>query len=170
MAPDWQKLMDAYKGKKDALVAEVDCTAEGEPLCQENGVQGFPTIKWGSPDDLKDYEGGRSFDDFESFAKENLKPMCGLQNLDLCSDEKKKEIEKFQKMSDEELEKFITEGDDAIAKLEADFQEFVEGLQKQYEDKNKEKDDKTKELKDQGLGLARSIRASKKKANPDKEL
>ena len=40
-----------------ALVADVDCTTEGKPLCEENGVQGFPTIKWGSPDALEDYEG-----------------------------------------------------------------------------------------------------------------
>ena len=46
MAGDWQKLMDDFSGHKTALVAEFDCTAEGnEDFCSEVGVQGFPTIK-----------------------------------------------------------------------------------------------------------------------------
>jgi hypothetical protein len=55
------------------MVADVDCTAEGEPLCQEFGIQGFPTLKWGDPSDLQDYNGGRSYEDLKQFADMNLK-------------------------------------------------------------------------------------------------
>jgi thiol-disulfide isomerase/thioredoxin len=71
--PDWDKLIADFEGSPDKLVADVDCTAEGEPLCTEFGIQGFPTLKWGDPSDLQDYNGGRSYDDLKQFADENLK-------------------------------------------------------------------------------------------------
>ena len=42
------------------MVGDADCTAEGKSLCDSIGVQGFPTIKHGDPNDLQDYKGGRS--------------------------------------------------------------------------------------------------------------
>ena len=56
LAPDWNKLTDAFSGSKTAGVYDVDCTADGKPLCEANGVQGFPTLKWGSPDALEAYD------------------------------------------------------------------------------------------------------------------
>merc|ERR1712157_452428 len=91
--------MDAYADSKTALVADVDCTAEGKPLCDSHGVQGFPTIKWGDPSNLEDYEGGRDFASLEKFAKENLKPMCSPKNIDLCDDEKKEKTQEDIKNS-----------------------------------------------------------------------
>merc|ERR1712085_112426 len=96
--------MKKFADSTTALVGDVDCTAEGKPLCEEHGVQGFPTIKWGDPSALEDYEGGREFEDLETFATENLKPLCSPKNLDLCDAEKKAEIEKFMKMSASDLE------------------------------------------------------------------
>merc|ERR1712216_399551 len=101
------KLIKKYKGHATALVADVDCTAEGKPLCEEHGVQGFPTIKWGDPSALEDYDGGRDFDDLVKFADENLKPLCSPKNLDLCDDEKKKQIEEYMKMSVDDLDSEI---------------------------------------------------------------
>lgn len=40
------------------------------------GVEGFPTIKFGDPANLEDYEGEREFDDLAKFAKDNLGPRC----------------------------------------------------------------------------------------------
>ena len=31
-------------------------------MCTKFGIQGYPTIKYGEPGDLKDYQGGRDFD------------------------------------------------------------------------------------------------------------
>ena len=31
MKPAWDRLMGDFEGKADALVADVDCTAEGKP-------------------------------------------------------------------------------------------------------------------------------------------
>ena len=71
--PDWDKLIADFADSPTQLVADVDCTAEGEALCNDNGVQGFPTLKWGDPSDLQEYNGGRSYDDLKLFADENLK-------------------------------------------------------------------------------------------------
>merc|ERR1712203_642348 len=76
-------------------VADVDCTAGGKDLCEKNDVRGYPSIKYGDPGDLKDYQGGRSFDDLKKFAEENLGPTCGPgENIDLCDAETKAAIEK----------------------------------------------------------------------------
>merc|ERR1719461_1530815 len=92
---------------ENALVADVDCTAAGKPLCDANGVKGFPTLKYGDPSALEDYSGGRAFADLKKFAKENLKPMCSPTNIDLCDDDKKAEITKFTDMPDSELDALI---------------------------------------------------------------
>merc|ERR1719446_306207 len=110
MKPAWDKLMKKYKGHKTALVGDVDCTSDGKPLCEEHGVQGFPTIKWGDPSALEDYDGGRDFEELETFAKENLKPMCSPSNIDLCDADKKAQIEAFMAMSMEDIDKQIEDG------------------------------------------------------------
>ena len=40
----------------------------------------------------------RTFDALKAFADENLKPMCGPNNLDLCDADKKAEISKLMSM------------------------------------------------------------------------
>merc|ERR1711879_1078278 len=102
--PAWDKLIDDFKGSPSSLVADVDCTAEGKELCEKHGVRGYPTIKYGDPGDLKDYSGGRSYEDLKKFADENLGPTCGPDNLDLCDDDVKAKIETFMKMSASRLE------------------------------------------------------------------
>ena len=59
MKPAWDELMAAFEDSPTSLVADVDCTAAGESICSKVGVQGYPTIKYGDPNDLKDYNGGR---------------------------------------------------------------------------------------------------------------
>lgn len=160
MKPDWDKLMGAFEGSETQLIADVDCTADGKPLCDANGVKGFPTLKWGDPSDLQDYQGGRDYDTLEKFAKEKLKPMCSPKNIDLCDDEKKKEIEKFQVMDKSELEALIKEKEDEQAKVEEEFKKLVEGLQKTYTEANEDKDKKLAEIKESGLGLMKAVLAS----------
>jgi hypothetical protein len=160
MKPAWEKLMDEFADSKTALVGDVDCTAAGKPLCDSNGVQGFPTIKWGDPSALEAYEGGRDFDALEKFAKENLKPMCSPSNIDLCDDDKKAEIEKFIAMSGDDLDAAIKEKEKENEDAESEFKTFVEGLQKQYEDAMKKKDDAIAAVKASGLGLMKAVKAN----------
>jgi len=161
MKPAWDKLIKKFADSTSALVADVDCTAEGKPLCEEHGVQGFPTIKWGDPSALEDYEGGRDYDDLESFANENLKPMCSPKNLDLCDADKKAEIEKFMKMSAADLDAEIEKKDAELKEAETTFDEEVQKLQERYEQLEKDKTAKQKEIKESGLGLMKAVKAAK---------
>jgi len=161
MKPAWDKLMKQFEGHASALVGDVDCTADGKPLCEEHGVQGFPTIKWGDPSALEDYEGGRDFDDLKAFAEENLKPMCSPKNLDLCDDAKKTEIEKYMKMSDSDLEAEIEKKEAEAKEAEETFDAEVQKLQEKYEQLEKEKTEKQAAVKASGLGLMKAVKASK---------
>jgi len=161
MAKDWEKLAAEWEGNAVGLVAEVDCTAAGKPLCDANGVKGFPTIKYGDASDLQDYQGGRSFDALSGFAKENLKPVCSLNNIDLCDDEKKAEIKEMQSMSMDELDAKIKEGEDKIKEAETTFDTGLQELQSTYEKLMGDKDAKIAEIKGAGLGLMKAVLASK---------
>jgi len=168
MKPDWDKLMDEFKGSSTGLVADVDCTTEGKSLCEEHGVRGYPSIKWGDPSALEDYEGGRSFEDLQTFAKENLKPVCSPTNLDLCDDEKKKEIGELQALSADDLEKKIEEKKQLIKDAEEAFSTGLKGLQETYEKLQKDKDEGIKQIKDSGLALMQAVAAHL--AKPKEEL
>jgi len=167
MKPAWDKLIAEFKDSKTALIADVDCTAGGESLCSQVGVRGYPTIKYGDPNNLEDYKGGRDFDSLKKFAEENLGPTCGPANMDLCDDAKKAQIEGFMKMSTTDLEAAIKEKTDAMEKLEADFKAFVEGLQKQYSDSSEKKDKDVEEIKNSGLGLMKAVAAHSKAAKTE---
>jgi len=116
MKPDWDKLIDEHKGSTTSLVADVDCTESGKDLCETHGIEGFPTIKYGDPSDLKAYEGGRDFNSLKSFAAENLGPQCGPDYMSLCDDKKKKSIEKYLAMSKEELELKVAKAKEVVEK------------------------------------------------------
>jgi len=166
MKPDWDKLMKAFKDHKSTLIADVDCTAEGKDLCETHGVQGFPTIKYGDPSDLQDYEGGRDFKSLKKFADE-LGPMCSPSNLDACDAAKKKQIEEFMALSDSEIDKRVTEKEGKVKELSENFDKFVEGLQKQYQEADEKKKKDIDAIKAGGLGLLKAVHAHKKKAKSE---
>jgi len=161
MKPDWDKLMKKFEGHATALVGDVDCTADGKPLCEEHGVQGFPTIKWGDPSALEDYEGGRDYAELETFAEENLKPLCSPKNIDLCDADKKAQMEKYMKMSADDLDAEIEKKDAEHKEAEETFDTEVKKLQEQYEQLEKDKTEKQAEVKGSGLSLMKAVKASK---------
>merc|ERR1711904_721113 len=148
---------------KTSLIADVDCTAEGKPLCESNGVQGFPTIKWGDPSALEDYQGGRDYEALKKFAKENLKPMCSPSNLDLCDEEKKKEIADLQALPAEELNTKIEEKKKEMKEASEFFDAEVKKLQDTYQKLETEKKEKIAAVKASGLGLMQAVQAAAKK-------
>merc|ERR1711935_1150617 len=153
MAPDWEKLSDDWASSEVGLIAEVDCTTDGKPLCDQNGVKGFPTLKYGDPMALEDYSGGRSLKDLADFAKENLKPVCSPAKLDLCDADKKEQIEKFMALPAEE-----------------NFNDEVQKLQTKYQDLMAEKDAAAAAVKSSGLGLMKSVKAFAAKNTGSDEL
>merc|ERR1711920_1017573 len=165
------KNFNKSKRGKTALIADVDCTADGKPLCEKVGVQGYPTIKWGDPNALEDYKGERTYDDLKKFAMENLKPLCGPANLDLCSDEKKEEIKALQALPAAELSAKIEEKEKAIKAAEEEFEAEVKKLQDTYQHLQKTKEDAVAAVKNSGLGLMKSVQAAAAaKGQPSEEL
>merc|ERR1740117_1768666 len=144
--------MKQFDGHATILVADVDCTTEGKPLCDSNGVKGFPTIKTGDPSNLEDYKGGRDFKSLESHAA-SLKPSCSPANIDLC---------------DDEIAAAITDGDKKSADAETDFSEAVEKLQKAYQQLQDDKEATLQAIKDSGLGLIKAVAAARKAAPAEK--
>jgi len=176
MKPDWDTLMAEYKDSKTALVADVDCTEGGKSLCEKHSVSGYPTIKWGDPTDLKDYDGGRELSAFRDFAAQNLGPVCGPTNLDLCDEADKKFIAKFQKWDVDELDIQIEEKEEKVKKIEAAKQKVVDGLNKQIQETNEKVEKETKkkdeaiaqEKKSLGYNYMKAVKASKTpKVDPD---
>eukprot|EP00930_Biecheleria_cincta_P052802 TRINITY_DN3808_c1_g2_i1.p2 TRINITY_DN3808_c1_g2~~TRINITY_DN3808_c1_g2_i1.p2 ORF type:complete len:170 (-),score=56.05 TRINITY_DN3808_c1_g2_i1:114-623(-) len=167
MKPDWDKLMKKYEGHASILIADVDCTADGKSLCDSVGIEGFPTIKYGDPSNLEDYEGERDFDGLQAHAEKELGPRCSPANLDLCDADKKKQIEDFLAMSGDTLVSAIQAKEDELAEATKKHEEFVESLQKQYEESEKAMKDKKDEIKESGLGLMKAVKAHRKNVNKE---
>jgi len=167
MKPDWDALMEEYKGHESKLIADVDCTAAGKPLCDANGVKGFPTIKYGDPSDLQDYKGGRDLKSLKKHAEEKLVPMCSPAKLELCDDEKKAQIQKFQAMSAADLEKLIEAESAKIKEAEKTFEEEVKKLQSTYEGLQKAKEAAIEEVNGAGLGIMKAVKAAAGKSKKD---
>jgi len=162
MKPDWDKLAADFKDSASTVIADVDCTAGGKALCDEIGVRGYPTIKFGDPNDLQEYKGGRDLPALKAFA-EGLGPQCSPANIDLCDDTKKAQIKEFMALSPAKREEMIKEKESEMSKLEEGFKTYMEGLQKKYSDANEKKDKDLEALKGSGLGLLKSVSAHVKK-------
>jgi len=160
MKPDWDKLMKEFADSTTAGVFDVDCTADGKPLCDANGVRGYPSIKYGDPNNLEDYKGGRDYDSLFKFASEELKPVCSPSNIDLCDDEKKLLIARLKELGIDELEKQIKSKEEEQEEVEKVFKDEVSKLQASYQQLMEGKDAKMEEIKASGLGLMKAVKAS----------
>jgi ElaB/YqjD/DUF883 family membrane-anchored ribosome-binding protein len=151
MADDWSKLEEEWKDHPVGLVASVDCTADdGQPLCQEFEVQGFPTLLYGDPLAAESYDGERDYESLSEFAKQHIsKLICSANRIEACDEADKKVIESLLSKSDDELEEIVTTVSDLVEKEETMFQELAEGLQKEYEELVKRFNNQLEEIKDQ---------------------
>jgi len=167
MKPDWDRLMKEFADSETALLADVDCTTEGKALCEANGVRGYPSLKWGDPAALEDYQGGRDYKTLKKFAEDKLQPMCSPSNLDICDQDKKDEIQKFMDMTEADLDAGIAAKETELSAAEEEFKTFVEGLQNQYQEGMKKKDETVDGIRDSGLGMMKSVKVFKSKKGSD---
>jgi hypothetical protein len=67
--------MGTYSANPDVLIASAECQTEsgaegtGSPLCEQIGLEGFPTLMYGSPGNWSQYYGSRQFADLNNFVK-----------------------------------------------------------------------------------------------------
>ena len=111
MAPAWQQLGDTFNAETSSvLIADVDCTADGQSLCEDFEVRGYPTIKYFVDGDVtvgQDYQLGRDYDSLEAFVRENLEVKCNISNPVDCSDKEKGYLEKMKSKSSAERQSQI---------------------------------------------------------------
>lgn len=162
MKPGWDKLMDEYASSETILVADVDCIGTGKSLCEEVGVQGFPTIKYGDPANLEAYEGGRDFSELQTFASE-LKPACNVVTLEHCDEDMKQIITVLQGLSPKVLEGKIEAYESSLKTIEDTFQAELQKLQASYETISGKKDeDKASAKRESNIGVVKSTLKNKK--------
>ena len=164
LKPAWDELMKKYEGHAEILVAESDCDGSGKALCQEMQVQGYPTVKFGDPAALTDYQGARDLDGLQKFADSELRPACSLSRMELCDAEKRAQLEMLQAMPAEDLNAEIEKSEREIAAVEAQFKAEVERLQADYKKLQDDKSDAVLDIKSSGLAIMKAIQAANAKS------
>lgn len=182
MKPDWDKLMAEYKNSQDVGVYDVDCTGTGQDLCVAEGIQGYPTLKYGdaSLDDsqggkvskLLPYKGGRDLASLRKFTEQNLGRQCGPDDLDTCDPSARAIVEAAMARSMDELKAEVKQlNDDMGAKeemLKARGEEYVKALKLLEEEKQKFKED-SREHERRELRIFYHPEDSKKATQADKD-
>ena len=165
--PAWDSLMTEYESSETILVADVDCIGEGKSLCEKVGVKGFPTIKYGDPSALEDYQGGRDVDALKSFAGD-LKPLCNVATHEHCDDAQTKTITELKELEIDELHVKVKAHDEEKETIEKTFATGVQSLQAKFEKLSKEKEISLGVLaKGANIGLVKSVISHKKKASKE---
>jgi len=158
MKPSWDQLMEEFESSETALVADVDCTAEGKPLCNKFGVEGYPTLKYGEPNNLDDYKGARDYVALLEFANKNLGPTCGPASMDLCDDEQKAKIELLIAKGQEQLQIEIAALDQEIRDAEDHFEAEAQKLDALFAELEQKTRMAIASAKDQDLALLKTVR------------
>jgi len=170
MKPDWDKLMDAFRDSQTTLIADVDCTAAGQELCEQMGIKSYPTLKFGDPKILDDYVGKRNFETLKQFAEQILHGTCGPAKPELCDEGTKAEIMKYKSMSHSELDAAIDEKQAEIEKHDGDFRAFVERLQQEYKQRNEKFHAELATIRQSRLQLMKAVSVHSRSAVNFKEL
>jgi hypothetical protein len=158
MKPDWDSLGSTYADSKTVLIADVDCTAAGKPLCDKFGVRGYPTIKYFNPPDEEgeDYKGGRDLPALKKFVETELGPGCSADTKENCSPEQLKELQTYMDMDATERATKLESMKAALKKAEDDHNELLKGLQEQF----KTSQDALEKLKEDSAPTIKMLKAA----------
>eukprot|EP01010_Urceolus_cornutus_P001030 NODE_1544_length_857_cov_542.710396_g1198_i0.p2 GENE.NODE_1544_length_857_cov_542.710396_g1198_i0~~NODE_1544_length_857_cov_542.710396_g1198_i0.p2 ORF type:complete len:142 (+),score=42.52 NODE_1544_length_857_cov_542.710396_g1198_i0:218-643(+) len=127
MKPAWDQLGLDYADHRSVIIADVDCTEQQE-LCEEKGVQGYPTIKYYTTESGAEgnkYTGGRDAATLTTFVQETLEAKCDVTDVTTCTEKEQSYISKMSPKSKEEQEK-------ELARLEGMKDNKFKSAQKQY--------------------------------------
>mmetsp|Transcript_32871 Transcript_32871/g.104839 ORF Transcript_32871/g.104839 Transcript_32871/m.104839 type:complete len:172 (-) Transcript_32871:568-1083(-) len=158
MKPDWDALGDIYEDSKTVVIGDVDCTADGKPLCERFGVRGYPTIKFFNPPDEEgeDYKGGRSLEELKKFAATELGPGCAVDTIENCSEEQKKELETYIAMPAGERQAMLESLKKELSEAEAAHEALLKELQASY----KKSTEEVEQLKDASSSTIKLLKAA----------
>lgn len=163
LAPAWEKLSTKYADSETILIGEVDCDGTGKSICSENGVKGFPTLKYGAVSELEAYSGGRDIEALTAFASE-LKPSCNVGTLENCDEATVEVITLLKDKTSDELSVEISAHEKRMSEIDESFTTAVASLQGAYEGLVAKKTAETDELNsNSNIGLVKSVHEYKKK-------
>ena len=134
LAPDWERLADDWKDSSTGLIAQVDCTdPAAESLCDEYGVDGYPTLIYGDAYSPELYEGDRDYESLAAFAQEHLTNIpCSLRNLAACPPEIQTVIQQLRDTSRQDLLIMEQAIDAELDQAEDAYETAMEQLNDQY--------------------------------------
>merc|ERR1712083_4212 len=76
LAPTWEELAKKYQDNEDVVIGHVDCTAAdniNRPLCDAQGVNGFPTLNiYKDGVKAEEYNGKRDLAELAKFVEKHL--------------------------------------------------------------------------------------------------
>jgi len=102
MKPVWDQLSETYADSSSVVIADVDCTSTGgTEVCQNMGVQGYPTINYYVDGQEEKYQGGRDFAQLNEFVEDTLLKACAVaEATETCTEKEQKYITKMQAKTD----------------------------------------------------------------------
>ena len=135
MKPDWDALGEEFENSKKVLIADVDCALDkNKKLCENQGVTGYPTLKYYLPGDREgiDYQGERDLETLRKFVK-TLGPPCTPKHLNRCSAEDKASLEGFMTKDAKELSDLLETTTTELSNAQQTHEELLKSLQAQYQ-------------------------------------
>lgn len=174
LMPAWKAVTEKATGDENlshVAMGRVDCTAkDNEALCAKFKIQGFPTILYGSAEDLEPYEGGRDEESLLTFVRD-MKPICGAGSEENCSEDELKTLDELAALDAEALQARIDKHEDAVKQIEAAYTAEVETLQARYTNITETKKNDLDSLRgDAKVGLVKSALRMETAKNKKEEL
>lgn len=128
MKPAWDQLGSEYEASSSVVIGDADCTIHKD-LCSKFGVQGYPTIKYFTPETAKDgdaYNGGRDFDSLKKFVQDKLEVKCLIDDTKGCSDKEVKFLDSFKSKAKAEIQTQLDRlSKMATGKMKADLKQWL---------------------------------------------
>lgn len=128
MKPSWDSLGSDYEASSSVVIGDADCTVH-QDLCSRFSVQGYPTIKYFTPESPAtgdDYSGGRDLDSLKKFVADKLEVKCSVEDPTGCSDKEKKFMETFKAKTADDINKQVERLTKMSAgKMKADLKQWL---------------------------------------------
>merc|ERR1712032_617999 len=121
----------------------------------EHEVEKYPTLKWGHPEYLEDYQGQLDFDSLDKFSQDNLKPLCSMAAPEHCDSEQQGLVAEFKNLTAREVK----------AKIKVEEKAFAE-LQKWHSKQRRVLDKETRLLKKQSRNISSVVDFSCPRVGP----
>jgi len=135
MKADWDKLGAKYAKSDSVLIVDADCTGPAQQTCGQQGVKGYPTIKYYIGGKAKPYQGGRDFNSLSSFTESTLnKPTCDALTGKGCKPIQQKFIAANKDKTGDELKSLLSERKEKFKETKEAFRE----VKKEFRNKEKE--------------------------------